>query len=123
MNLFFETSAELGLNIQKAFQETAELIFLNFTNQQFIKEYKPPPDPVILNKSLVLLIIATICYIWIILTPTTLKIKSIFMSIIYALIEYYFKNSIVYLQNGDISLRIFYRRNKTYKTVKKKIFL
>lgn len=109
------------MNIQKTFQETAELIFLNFSNQEFLKEYKPPPDPVILNKSLVLLIIAIICYVWIILTPITLKIKSIFMSIIYAFIEFYFKNSIVYLQNGDIALRISSKRNKTYKTVKNKI--
>lgn len=119
MNLFFETSAENGTNVETSFRETSELIFLNYSTQINLKEFVPPPDPVVLNKSLVLIIFATFFYLWILFTPNVIKLKSVIISTIYAIIEFLFKNSIVYLQNGDITLRPFSRKKKTYKIVRK----
>lgn len=38
--LFFETSAFSGENIEKAFQEAAKLIFINYVNSEFVKGKK-----------------------------------------------------------------------------------
>ena len=89
LQLYFETSAKTGENIEEVFKETTSFMYLKYNSIQLANQYMVPPKPIIIRKSVVLFLLGILCYFWLILTSENTKIKSISFSLFYGILDYF----------------------------------
>lgn len=89
LQLYFETSAKTGENIDQVFKETTSFMYLKYTSIKLGSQYMVPPKPIIIRKSVVLFLLGVLCYFWLIFTSENTKIKSLLFSLLYEILDYF----------------------------------